>query len=151
MRNLERAFLIITLLLVSGCSTSFNRKWEAAREVSTTPTDLTGAWEGFWRSRENNHEGPLRCVVTPNAHTPGAYDFHYWAQWGIFRGDFETTYPVRSDGPKRWAFDGESDLGWLGGIYRHRGQATPEQFSAWFSSPTRGDRGLMRMSRPASD
>lgn len=138
--------LIALALLVSGCSGSFHREWRAAAATST-PSDFTGAWEGHWESSANGHQGKLRCLVSPSDTAQGSYNFHYWAKWGWLSGDFATVYPVTSIRKDRWRFAGDSDLGALGGVYRHEGEATTETFHADFSS-TGGDRGTMNMARP---
>ena len=83
----------------------------------------------------------------PKGEGSETYDFHYWAKWGLLSGDFATSYPVTQVAPGQWTFAGESDLGRLGGVYRHQGIATPTSFTAEFTS-ARGDRGRMEMTRP---
>ena len=132
-------------LFVASCG-SFPSEWR--RAVSQPiPTDLTGAWEGRWVSQTSGHQGTLRCVVRQDASSAETYHFHYWARWGFLCGTFPAVYPVQAIGPDRWAFSGHSDLGLLGGLYHHRGKATPTTFNATYHS-TRGDHGTMQMRRP---
>ncbi len=138
-------FLLITLMLVTGCS-SFHRDWRTAT-AQPTPTDLSGAWEGQWHSIPSDHRGKLRCLVTPEGSQSGYYNFHYWAKWGLLSGAFTTVYPVTQVGADRWRFAGDSDLGSLGGVYHHDGEASSSQFHADFTS-SKGDRGTMEMARP---
>lgn len=144
---MRRLFLLLGIvsLFFTSCS-SFHRQWRQAVN-QPPPSDLTGAWEGGWTSTPSGHRGKLRCIVTPKETMPGFYDFHYWARWGLLSGAFATTYPVRQAGPGRWTFEGDSDLGALGGVYRHQGEATAETFQAAYTSD-RGDRGRMEMTRP---
>ncbi|MFT4639199.1 MAG: hypothetical protein ACI8T1_002523 [Verrucomicrobiales bacterium] len=141
----SQIFLIITCLLVVSCS-SFHQQWREAKSQQGTH-DLTGPWEGRWVSAANGHGGKLRCVVSPQAAKPESYNFNYWAKWGIFSGSFATIYPVEQVADGRWTFAGDSDLGSLGGVYHHAGEATPDRFKADYTS-SKGDRGTMEMTRP---
>lgn len=137
----------LTLVAATSCS-SFHEQWRQAASQST-PEDFTGRWEGRWVSTATGHEGKLRCLVTPSEdpQTHGHYNFHYWARWGFLSGAFATVYPVRETAPGAWRFEGESDLGFLGGLYRHQGSTTGRAFDATYTA-TNGDRGRMQMRRP---
>ncbi len=138
--------MLVTLAATTSCS-SFHRQWRQAA-AQPASNDFTGAWEGQWVSTASGHEGKLRCLVSPSADAePGSYDFHYWAKWGLLSGDFAASYPVTRVSPNRWTFVGESDLGSLGGVYRHEGETTVESFKSEYTS-SRGDRGYMEMTRP---
>ncbi len=138
-------FLAIGLVLVTSCS-SFHRDWRAT-VAQPTPTDLSGAWEGQWHSIQTDHRGKLRCLVTPSEMQTGHYNFNYWAKWGLLSGAFATVYPVTEVAAKRWRFAGDTDLGSMGGVYHHDGQASPTRFYADFKS-SKGDQGTMHMTRP---
>ena len=138
-------FLASALMIVTSCS-SFHRDWRAT-VAQPTPADLSGAWEGQWHSMQTDHRGKLRCLVTPSETQTGHYNFHYWAKWGLLSGAFATVYPITEVAAKRWRFAGDTDLGSLGGVYHHEGQASPTRFYADFTS-SKGDRGTMHMTRP---
>ena len=140
--------LLISLSSLISCS-SFQKEWRTAvaTQTESPSTDLQGPWEGEWISEASGHRGALRCVVSQNASKPGHYDFHYWAKWSFFSGDFEALYPVKPDGEDRWTFHGDTDLGKLGGVYSHQGHATSTQFHADYTS-TKNDRGTFSMRRP---
>ncbi|MDB4808582.1 hypothetical protein OAG85_01495 [Verrucomicrobiales bacterium] len=143
--RIQALFLSLALMLASSCS-SFKRDWRVA-VAQPTPNDLSGAWEGQWHSEPTDHRGKLRCLVTPSETQTGHYNFHYWAKWGLLSGAFATVYAVTEFSPERWRFAGDTDLGSLGGIYHHDGEATPARFHADFTS-SKGDRGTMTMTRP---
>ncbi len=145
MKSFQSFTLALAVLMAVGCQ-SFDRTWRKAT-AAPMPQDFSGPWEGEWVSEANGHRGKLRCVVTPGAAPSDPCAFHYWATWGIFRGSFTTAYPVTSVGQGRWQFKGASDLGTLGGVYHHEGEATTERFQATYQS-SRGDHGTMTMARP---
>lgn len=147
-------FLIVPVVWLTSCG-SFQGAWRNA--LSTPPPDaLQGPWEGEWRSEVNGHRGKLRCVIRAEPGEAGeeAGDegneaaFHYWARWAVFSGDFRGRYPVERLGEGHWRFQGSSDLGWLGGVYTHRGEVRDGEFRAVYEGSH--DRGTMLMRRPAS-
>lgn len=147
--------LLLPLVFLAGCGT-FRREWR--RAVSSPPPDaLQGPWEGEWRSEVNGHHGTLRCVIRSvgpeegdEASPVGGKEavFHYWARWGIFSGSFQGRYPVERVDARDWRFRGSSDLGWLGGVYTHRGEVREGTFRARYEGAH--DRGSMIMRRPTS-
>ena len=147
-RFIQTLCILISLTTLISCS-SFQKDWRTAvsAQSQTASTDLQGPWEGEWISEASGHRGALRCLVTKNPIETGHYDFHYWAKWGIFSGAFEAHYPVQQQGKDRWDFLGETDLGRLGGVYRHEGHATITHFQADYTS-TKNDHGTFTMRRP---
>ena len=143
----EIFLLLLSLSGLANCS-SYKRNWNqsVSAQFSAPSSDLQGPWEGEWISEASGHKGKLRCLVTPSTSPVGNYHFHYWAKWGLLSGDFETVYPVIK-GTDCWLFEGDTDLGSLGGVYRHQGHATTSQFHAAYTS-NKGDRGTFTMKRP---
>lgn len=131
-------------MLVCGCS-SFHRQWDAAVAQPLPAHDISGPWEGSWRSGKNNHRGRLRCVMTPAG--TNLYQAHFHATfWKIFRAAYEVPLEVRREGGT-FRFTGQSDLGLLGGgIYTYEGTATPAEFSSSYRS--KHDHGRFEMRRP---
>ena len=139
------AFWVATVAAMCSCS-SFNSAWRQAVTESYGDS-LSGPWEGRWVSDASGHEGRLRCLVSPDPEHQANYQFRYWAQWGLFSGQFATSYPVEEAAPGRWQFSGDSDLGRLAGVYRHEGEATATDLRATYTS-SKGDRGTMVLGRP---
>jgi hypothetical protein len=140
--------LVAIVLALSGCS-GFRSQWKEA-VARPHPGDFTGAWQGRWVSRGSGHEGELRCIVEPDEERPGVYAFRYWARWGFLSGAFTAFYPVTQIGSGQWQFSGESDLGMLGGVYSHEGEATERRFEAEYRA-AHGDHGIMEMRRPPKE
>ena len=133
----------LLVVLFSGCST-FRREWNAAAITTVAPNDITGRWEGEWRSNKNNHHGRLRCVLTKQSE--GEYAAHFNAvYWKIFR----FSYMVHLHGQHTnevFQFRGEEDLGKLaGGIYEYTGSVTLSRFNSTYCS--RYDHGTFEMGR----
>ncbi len=133
----------LLVALVSGCS-SFRREWTSASTMVVPPNEITGRWEGEWRSNKNGHHGRLRCIVTKQSE--GEYSAHFHAvYWKILR----VSYAVRLHGQRAnelFRFRGEEDLGKLaGGIYEYEGTVTSSRFSSTYHC--RYDHGTFEMGR----
>ena len=137
-------------LALVGC-TDFKKAWEEElAKPAQKHSDLTGAWEGTWKSDVNGHNGKLRCIITKQP--DGQYEFHYWAQWQkVLSGSFKQNYPVVEDKkkPGTYTFTGKRDLGKMGGKFTHSGTATATSFKATYDSDM-GDKGVFELSRPQS-
>ena len=126
--------------------TDFKKNWAEELTKNNKPTDLTGAWEGTWKSDVNGHTGKLRCIITKQP--DGQYEFHYWAQWQkVLSGSFRQNYEVKKKG-NTFTFSGEKDLGKFGGKFDHQGTATATTFKATYVAE-KGDKGTFELSRPA--
>jgi hypothetical protein len=132
----------------TGCST-FERNWRAAEQTLERHDDLTGRWEGTWRSEVNGHNDQLRCLMTPLTNGLHAARFHAKYKKGIFRFSFGYSVPLQVRRANDvFRFEGEADLGWLaGGIYRCKGSATATNFFSTYRS--KYDHGTFQMTRPA--
>ena len=77
----------VVCLLLAGC-TDFKKVWaQEMQKPAQKRVDLTGPWEGTWKSDFNGHNGKLRCIITKQP--DGQYEFHYWAQWQkVLSGSF---------------------------------------------------------------
>lgn len=150
-RLLLLIYVITSLFAFVGCGT-FRREWTQSISQTIPSEGITGPWEGYWHSEKANHKGKLRCLITPSSKISpsGAplYNFHYWAQWMIFRGAYRTVFPVIETPSKEASFSGDFNLGWLAGVYSHDGTIAGNTFTAHFKS-TRGDYGVLRLQRPS--
>ena len=139
---------IFSAAMLSSC-TNFRKVWaDEMAKPAQKRGDLTGPWEGTWRSDVNGHNGKLRCIITKQA--DGAHEFHYWAQWQkVLSGSFRQNYEVTENKGKRgtFHFEGERDLGKLGGTFTHKGTATAKTLKATYASEM-GDHGVFELSRP---
>lgn len=151
-----KSAVLALALVCAGCSSGFNREWRAAvaEAGGTAPRDLSGPWQGTWRSDANGHHGGLRCIVSRTDPAGGrggaeAHRFHYHATFvKIFSATYEVTHRVRRAG-NTFAFSGSQQItGRGGGLYRYEGTGTPERFRATFRSET--DHGVFEMARPAA-
>jgi hypothetical protein len=159
---------IIAFLLagsLTGCS-SFQADWDkAAAQVDIEKSHpVLGRWEGIWQSKDSNHKGDLRCIITKltpeetneinrklesAASTIPKYRFYFEGVWGW---DFHSTYTVvlavtpTKQGQK---LTGEHDLGWPIGIYKSQGMFEGSQLKATYEAA--GDHGVFEMKRPSPD
>jgi hypothetical protein len=140
----------LACLSLTGC-TDFKNAWEEQlKKPRPVYTDLTGPWEGTWKSDVNGHNGKLRCIITKQK--DGAYEFHYWAQWQkVLSGSFKQNYAVEVDKakPGTFRFEGARDLGKMGGKFTHKGVATATTLKATYDSEM-GDKGVFELTRPKS-
>lgn len=151
-RNLRRicstSLLVLLILLTSSCSIRFKHDWRKAASANPSPTDLSGAWLGTWRSEGSGHHGTLRAIVTTVPERDNTWQFRYHATWAKILSGGYTTYhiaiPQRSGSYK---ISGQHDLGKLfGGTFHYEGTATPTHFKATYRSSN--DHGIFEMSRP---
>ena len=142
------AVLALVFVLVS-CSTGYNREWKQvlAKTTGAAPRDLTGPWQGTWRSEARGNNGGLRCIVTREDGSSGRCRFHYHATYHkIFSATYDVYHVVRVHGGG-FVFSGEQKLtGPGGGLYSYEGKGTPSQFSATFRSGS--DHGVFELRRP---
>ncbi len=153
-RILSRKFAIIaaagaTCLSLVGC-TDFKEQWRKATDEAAKRkgkyADLTGPWEGTWKSDVNGHNGKLRCLITRQ--DDGTYEFHYWAQWQkVLSGSFRENYEVVDKKDGSFTFSGEKDLGKMGGKFTHKGTAKATSLDATYRSEL-GDHGVFELTRP---
>jgi len=136
---------LVLALVTTGCST-FNREWKEATTHPPVANEISGRWEGSWRSEKNRHTGELRCMITKAGNN--RFRAHYKATyWKCLRFSYITTLRVEKVSEDVHRFDGTADLGWWGGgIYRCQGYATPTNFTAIYKS--RHDHGIFQMKRP---
>lgn len=129
----------------TGCS-SFDSEWKAASAIPAAEGDITGKWEGNWRSDQSGNSGGLRCVIsridrkTFRAHFDatyaGALHFAYVANLTGKSAEDGYTY-----------FEGDANLGMLaGGKYQYSGRADENEFHSTYRSES--DRGQFSMTRP---
>ncbi len=142
LRWAARICLALLLITLSGCST-FHHEWKQAATQPTTD-DITGRWQGTWKSEATGHHGTLRCVVSKES--PERYRFLYRATWKkIFHGTYTVFEDVRHEG-NVFKMHGGADLGKMyGGRYEYDGEATPPNFFSRYRS--RDDHGTFQMTR----
>jgi hypothetical protein len=134
-----------TLLLLGGCS-SFNREWKEAAQKPAQGVE--GRWIGRWHSDYNQHEGPLRCLITKKGENTYSTRFH--AKYKL--GFLTIGYPYDMNmtitrGGEAYAFKGQADLGWLaGGVYRYDGNGTNAGIDMNYRASE--DFGTFKMERP---
>ncbi|MBA73474.1 MAG: hypothetical protein VX646_07385 [Verrucomicrobiota bacterium] len=143
---MHKICLVIFLALAcSGCA-KYQKQWEKAQnEIPPPHNNLEGSWIGSWESAPSGHGGKLKCIIKES--DKGQYEFHYWATWAkVISGGFRITCKVKKL-DKAWTFEGDKDLGSLGGNFTHSGSATPNKLKATYKSD-RGDHGSFTLSRP---
>jgi hypothetical protein len=135
----------LAVLIMGGCS-SFNQDWEQASQVPVL--GIEGRWIGGWHSDYNQHEGPLRCLITKkNGNT---YHTRFHAKYKL--GFLTISYPYDMDmiitqDAKTYSFKGEADLGWLaGGLYKYDGAGSTNNLAINYRSPK--DYGTFNLQRP---
>lgn len=137
---LSGLLMAAVLCMVCGCS-NIDQQWQAAPEH---PKGIEGRWEGVWKSQQDGHSGPLRCVIRQAG--PETYDCLFNATfWGIFRATFEAKLIGRSVGEQVYLM-GDQDLGWPMGLYHYACSANPTQFYCAYHA--KDDHGYFALGRP---
>ena len=135
----------LAVLIMGGCS-SFNQDWEQAAQVPVQGVE--GRWIGVWHSDYNQHEGPLRCLITKK--DGNTYHTRFHAKYKL--GFLTISYPYDMDmiitqDAKTYSFKGEADLGWLaGGLYKYDGAGSTNNLAINYRSPK--DYGTFNLQRP---
>lgn len=150
MKHLLPTVLALVLALsFSSCSTRFNHDWKKAATATetTAPKDVTGAWQGTWKSEATGHHGTLKAVVSKLDGKNNAYAFHYHATWRHFlSATFNAEHTIKWQG-KNYVLTGQHHLGSLfGGIYHYDGTATSAMFKCHYRCDL--DHGTFEMQRP---
>jgi hypothetical protein len=136
------------MLGIGGCA--YESRWNAAGKEPVPADQITGRWEGTWKSDANGHSGGLRCIVTRAEDGNYLADFKATYGW-VFTFGYQMKMNVKAaDGTTRHSvvyFTGEEDLGWLaGGKYQYDGRAGPTEFFCNYKS--KDDRGTFQLVRP---
>jgi hypothetical protein len=138
----RRAVALLFAASLCGCST-FNRDWRRAAVAPQAENSLEGRWEGRWRSDEGGHHGELRCLMSRQSDS--VYQARFRAAYGRL---LHFSYTARLEMQRHdigWEFDGEADLGKLGGIYYYEGRATLTNLISTYRS--KYDHGLFELNR----
>jgi hypothetical protein len=131
------------LAIASGCS-SFNRDWKRAANEQASQNSPEGRWEGKWISEGNGHHGGLRCLMSRE--DDSHYQARFRASWGgIFRFNYTARFELQPH-DNGWEFNGEANLGNLGGMYYYEGRATATNMISTYR--TKYDHGTFDMKRP---
>jgi hypothetical protein len=145
-----RTFWVLLAASVLGGCNSFGDAYKAAASTPQPPGAITGAWEGTWQSDESGHNGRLRAIVRRIGRD--AYNVRYKAGYKMMgvpmSFEHETTLRGHFAG-STFHFKGAADLGWLPGIYRYTGYATPEDFYSTYKS--KHDEGTYALRRPVAE
>ena len=137
--------LLSVLLLAGGCS-SFNRDWNKAADQSFE--GMEGRWVGRWHSNYNQHNGVLRCLITKREGNTYHTRFHAKYKWGFIT----VSYPYDMDmtltpAGEIFNFTGQADLGKLaGGLYHYDGNGYVERRDSNFRADK--DHGNFELERP---
>ena len=135
-------YAAVVALLATGC-TSFEKKWQTARQQPLPAGDITGTWTGTWQNTNNAHGGALRALVTQVNPTNYAVRFH--AVWGTHSGSFKTELIGQSEGDE-FVFVGHKRI--LGFLITTRGHANATNFFSTYES--RFDTGTFTLKRPVA-
>lgn len=140
--------VLISLLIICGFSNCarYQKQWdEAVLNADIPHSNITGAWTGSWKSTPTGHTGKLKCIIQEKK--DGQYEFYYWATWArVISGGFRITCSVNKKN-ENWTFNGEKDLGSLGGNFNHQGKGNINKIEALYQSD-RGDHGTFTLTRP---
>lgn len=150
-KNWRRSGQLLASLAIAlyacGCS-SFDHAWRRAGRQPVAPASIAGRWEGRWLSEVNAHSGKLRCLISTPANGVCAARFSATYLRVLH---FTYTVPLKVQPTETgWRFQGEENLGKLGGgVYRYDGDATVSDFRSSYSSQY--DHGIFEMKRPAGE
>ena len=143
--SIQSLLLLFVTLSSFGCSTVYNKRWEAAAEKPINQESLEGTWIGRWHSEPSGHQGDLRCIISKSETDDGLYDLSFWAQWKIFSARFQVAV-LTSQNQGIHQFEGSKNLGRLaGGLYTFKGQSDGTNFNASYDS--RFDQGTFNLQR----
>src|SRR6266850_3638127 len=137
-----RAIGLLIVACLCGCST-FNRDWRHAAIPAQAENSLEGRWEGRWSSEVSGHHGGLRCLMSRESDS--VFKARFRATYGRL---LHFSYTARLEMRRHdvgWEFDGEADLGKLGGVYYYEGRATPTNLISKYRS--KYDHGIFEMKR----
>jgi hypothetical protein len=140
---------VLGLFLCSCSGIGFHRAWKKAN--AEPPADpFCGQWQGTWLSEFNQHNGKLRCVVSPPESPGEPHHFHYHATWmRILSGSYRARHTITPSGTSKWTLKGQHQMpGWAGGLYTYEGQLSPTSFNATYRCAL--DHGTFTLSRPES-
>jgi hypothetical protein len=143
MKALSIAQLFGLLLMLSACTTPFERQWKTPSPAKMTGR-FDGKWEGVWTSQKHtNAGGRLRCILTEQK--PNTFHAQFKADWMVFSSGYSTVFSGKRKG-EGVEFTGEQNLGRLfGGVYTFKGKASPRRFFASYDSSY--DTGTFEMKR----
>ena len=139
--------LVSSAVFAVGCA-SFNRDWEQAAGVRFN--GIEGRWIGSWYSDYNQHNGPLRCIITIKDGENDVYHTRFHAKYKL--GFLTINYPYDMDmtikqNKGMFNFNGEADLGWLaGGVYKYDGNGTVDSIKMNYRANV--DFGTFKLERP---
>jgi hypothetical protein len=134
----------ILLLVLCGCST-FNRDWRRAVAQPPPANSPEGPWDGTWLSNANGHHGKLRCLMTHETNDLCEARFHA-TFGGIFHFNYTAQFEMQPHSVIGWEFNGEANLGKLGGTYYYEGRATATNLASTYKS--KYDYGTFQLHRP---
>src|SRR5207237_964100 len=135
--------MLLLVLSVCGCS-SFNRDWQYAAIPPMSENSVAGPWQGRWTSDVTGHGGALRCLMLRQ--TNSQYQARFHATYGrIFRFNYTARLEMQPH-DIGWEFDGEANLGKLGGTYYYEGRATTTNLVSTYRS--KYDHGIFQLERP---
>lgn len=135
-------FLVLaSLTLATGCS-SFNRDW---RSAPAETGNISGRWEGIWKSDASEHSDKLRCLLTKISE--GKYEARFHAKYKWVLSFRYTALFQGTETNDHFSFRGDADLGKLaGGVYEYKGDVSLTNFFSTYSS--KYDHGTFQMNRP---
>ena len=146
--NIRALIMLVTAAVFGvGCS-SFDRAWEKAADVNFKGVE--GRWVGGWHSDYNQHNGPLRCLITIKDGENDVYHTRFHAKYKL--GFLTINYPYDMDmvitqNNGAFNFKGEADLGWLaGGVYTYDGNGTADRIKINYRAKI--DFGTFKLERP---
>lgn len=143
---LAALFLIVGLsAAIPASAGSFKASWKEATKGPQPTNTFCGAWEGKWKSIAHGVSGPLKCVIKDQGN--GQYEAYFYAQFHWFHFSYAAHLAVQTDKDGSHLV-GEADLGWLGGLYKYSGQATPAKYTSSYQSPH--ENGVLELERPKS-
>jgi hypothetical protein len=133
------------VLLCVGAGCSFNSDWKRMASHPVRTNDISGRWIGHWRSDRNDHNGQLRCILTPNS--TNAHMARFRAQfWKVFATSYAVPLTLTQTNGG-YTFQGQADLGKLGGgVYTYDGTITPFGMESIYNS--KHDYGTFVLRRP---
>ncbi len=130
------------------------RKAQNSYSAAGVKPEISGPWEGYWKSTKSGHTGKLRAIATPAAPTVlvggagGRYEFRYHATWAkVLSATYHAPNEVRRDtrAEDRFSLRAQRDIALLG-TYTSEGTIDGDKLEATYEAA--GDQGVLIMQRP---
>ena len=138
--------LAMSVLMLTGCKTSFNERWATETKFPSNDVPMIGAWDGTWTSSETGETGKIRAIV--RRVDRNSYHALFCA---TYKETLDFEYPfylyTSYESKQIVKFRGHANLGDdAGGMHYYEGDSTGSTFTINYKSTN--DHGVFELARP---